>query len=46
MRNRRSDGAVMIRHTIPPRCDKRAWRDYPNGYRVCVLHATDAPEAL
>ena len=28
-----------MRHSIPERCNRPAWRDYPNGYRVCRDHA-------
>jgi hypothetical protein len=27
------------RTSIPERCNRPAWRDYPNGYRVCRDHA-------
>lgn len=37
-----------IRTAIPERCNKPAWRTYPNGYRVCWDHArvNDPDETL
>jgi hypothetical protein len=34
--------------SIPERCNRDAWRSYPNGYRVCRNHArvNDPDETL
>ena len=48
MKNEGRGQVMAARHSIPERCNRPAWRSYPNGYRVCWDHArvNDPDETL